>query len=52
MKVGRPDLASDVKRVQAMRIHLGDGFPLMVDANMKWTVEEAIRARAPCNPTT
>ena len=44
MKVGRPDLASDVARVQAMRKHLGDGFPLMADANMKWTVEEAIRA--------
>jgi len=50
MKVGRPDLASDVKRVQAMRIHLGDGFPLMVDANMKWTVEEAIRAARALQP--
>ena len=29
MKVGRPDLASDVGRVAAMRKHLGDGFPLM-----------------------
>ncbi len=27
-----------------MRGHLGDEFPLMVDANMKWTVDEAIRA--------
>jgi L-alanine-DL-glutamate epimerase-like enolase superfamily enzyme len=44
MKVGRPDLASDVARVKAMRGHLGEGFPLMADANMKWTVEEAIRA--------
>src|SRR5919201_482211 len=44
MKVGRPDLASDVARVRAMRAHLGEGFPLMADANMKWTVEEAIRA--------
>jgi L-alanine-DL-glutamate epimerase-like enolase superfamily enzyme len=44
MKAGRPDLKSDVARVAAMRQHLGDGFPLMVDANMKWTVEEAIRA--------
>jgi L-alanine-DL-glutamate epimerase-like enolase superfamily enzyme len=44
MKVGRPDLASDVARVRAMRGHLGDGFPLMADANMKWTVEEAVRA--------
>jgi L-alanine-DL-glutamate epimerase-like enolase superfamily enzyme len=44
MKVGRKRLAEDVERVAAMRKHLGDGFPLMVDANMKWTVDEAIRA--------
>ena len=35
---------------QAMREHLGDGFPLMVDANMKWTVEEAIRAARALQP--
>jgi L-alanine-DL-glutamate epimerase-like enolase superfamily enzyme len=50
MKVGRPDLASDIARVRAMREHLGDGFPLMVDANMKWTVEEAIRAARALQP--
>ena len=44
MKVGRPVLAEDVERVRAMRAHLGDGFPLMVDANMRWSVDEAIRA--------
>ena len=44
MKVGRPDLASDVARVRAMRDHLGQDFPLMADANMKWTVEQAVRA--------
>jgi L-alanine-DL-glutamate epimerase-like enolase superfamily enzyme len=44
MKVGRKRLAEDVERVKAMRAHLGEGFPLMVDANMKWTVDEAIRA--------
>jgi L-alanine-DL-glutamate epimerase-like enolase superfamily enzyme len=27
-----------------MREHLGRGFPLMADANMKWSVDEAIRA--------
>src|SRR3954470_11561352 len=42
MKVGRKRLSDDLERVQAMRGHLGDGFPLMVDANMKWTVDEAI----------
>ena len=44
MKVGRARLAEDVERVRAMRGHLGDGFPLMVDANMKWTADQAIRA--------
>lgn len=47
MKVGRARMAEDVERVAAMRRHLGDGFPLMADANMTWTVDEAIRrARA------
>ena len=50
MKVGRPDLASDVARVKAMRSHLGEGFPLMADANMKWSVEEAIRAAKAFQP--
>jgi L-alanine-DL-glutamate epimerase-like enolase superfamily enzyme len=42
MKVGRKNLFEDVERVAAMRQHLGQGFPLMVDANMKWGVDEAI----------
>ena len=44
MKVGRPQLHDDVGRVKAMREHLGADFPLMVDANMRWGVDEAIRA--------
>jgi L-alanine-DL-glutamate epimerase-like enolase superfamily enzyme len=44
MKVGRPSLHDDVERVGAMRAHLGRGFPLMVDANMRWSVDDAIRA--------
>ena len=50
MKVGRARLAEDVARVKAMREHLGDGFPLMVDANMKWGVDEAIRAARALQP--
>ncbi|MBM3647316.1 MAG: mandelate racemase/muconate lactonizing enzyme family protein [Alphaproteobacteria bacterium] len=46
-KVGRERLQEDVERIRAMRRHLGDDFPLMVDANMKWSADEAIRrARA------
>jgi L-alanine-DL-glutamate epimerase-like enolase superfamily enzyme len=44
MKVGRARLSEDLERVQAMRAHLGPDFPLMLDANMRWTVDEAIRA--------
>ena len=44
MKVGRPKLSEDVARVQAMRALLGEDFPLMVDANMRWSADEAIRA--------
>jgi L-alanine-DL-glutamate epimerase-like enolase superfamily enzyme len=44
MKVGRPRLREDVERVRAMRAHLGPDVPLMVDANMRWTADEAIRA--------
>ncbi len=44
MKVGRERLSEDVAKVRAMREFLGDGFPLMADANMKWSVDGAIRA--------
>jgi L-alanine-DL-glutamate epimerase-like enolase superfamily enzyme len=44
MKVGRPRLRDDVERVGAMRRHLGPDVPLMVDANMRWTADEAVRA--------
>lgn len=44
MKVGRPQLAEDVERVTSMRELLGPDIPLMVDANMRWSVDEAITA--------
>jgi L-alanine-DL-glutamate epimerase-like enolase superfamily enzyme len=44
MKVGRVRLSEDVTRVAAMRKKLGDGFPLMADANMGWSVDAAVRA--------
>jgi L-alanine-DL-glutamate epimerase-like enolase superfamily enzyme len=50
MKVGRERLGEDVTRVKAMRGHLGEEFPLMVDANMKWTVDQAIRAARALQP--
>lgn len=44
MKVGRDQLSEDVERVQAMRDCLGPDVVLMVDANMRWTVSDAVRA--------
>ena len=50
MKVGRERLSEDVEKVATMRGHLGAEFPLMVDANMKWTADEAIRAARALQP--
>jgi L-alanine-DL-glutamate epimerase-like enolase superfamily enzyme len=44
MKVGRTRLSEDIARVAAVRELLGPDVPLMVDANMRWSVSEAIRA--------
>ena len=44
MKVGRERLREDIARVAAVRELIGPDIPLMVDANMRWTVEQACRA--------
>ncbi len=44
MKVGMAHLRQDLERVAAVRELLGPDIPLMVDANMRWSVETAIRA--------
>jgi len=36
LKVGQPDCALDIQRVAAVRQHLGDQVPIMVDANQQW----------------
>lgn len=36
LKVGQPDWRTDIARVTAVREHLGDDVPLMVDANQQW----------------
>jgi L-alanine-DL-glutamate epimerase-like enolase superfamily enzyme len=43
IKVGHPDSAVDLARVTAVREHLGDGVPLMVDANQQWDRTTALR---------
>lgn len=44
MKVGRPRLAEDLERVAAVRALVGPDVALLVDANMRWDVNGAIRA--------
>ncbi len=44
IKVGKEQLDEDVERVAAVRKFIGNDIDLMVDANMKWTVAESIRA--------
>lgn len=42
IKVGLPDSAEDLRRVRAVREHIGDA-PLMVDANQQWDRTTALR---------
>ena len=43
IKVGRPHLAEDTRRLTAVRDAMGDDFEIMVDANQGFTLSEAIR---------
>ncbi|MBV1706219.1 MAG: mandelate racemase/muconate lactonizing enzyme family protein [Hyphomicrobiales bacterium] len=43
LKVGQPDWRRDLERVAKVRAHLGDDFPLMVDANQQWDRPSAMR---------
>jgi L-alanine-DL-glutamate epimerase-like enolase superfamily enzyme len=43
IKVGQPDFAVDLKRLEAVRAHLGDRAALMVDANQQWDRHTALR---------
>lgn len=36
LKVGQPDGALDIRRLEAVREHLGDTASIMVDANQQW----------------
>jgi L-alanine-DL-glutamate epimerase-like enolase superfamily enzyme len=43
IKVGKPHVSEDMKRLHAVRRAIGDSLELMVDANQGFTVAEAIR---------
>lgn len=42
IKVGHPERATDMRRLEAVRRHIGD-MPLMVDANQQWDRATALR---------
>lgn len=44
VKVGSPDLADDVRRIAAVREVLGPDRFLAIDANQRWTLDQAERA--------
>ncbi|GAB3553554.1 mandelate racemase/muconate lactonizing enzyme family protein [Arthrobacter tumbae] len=43
IKVGLPDSSEDLRRVAAVREHIGPDVPLMVDANQQWDRATALR---------
>jgi L-alanine-DL-glutamate epimerase-like enolase superfamily enzyme len=43
VKVGRPHVAEDARRLRAVRKAVGDDFDVMTDANQGFLVDEAIR---------
>jgi L-alanine-DL-glutamate epimerase-like enolase superfamily enzyme len=43
IKVGQPDWRADLRRVAAVREHIGADVPLMVDANQQWDRPTAMR---------
>ncbi|MDX3109231.1 L-talarate/galactarate dehydratase [Nonomuraea angiospora] len=43
IKVGQPDTKEDLRRLTAVREHLGEDVPLMVDANQQWDRPTALR---------
>jgi L-alanine-DL-glutamate epimerase-like enolase superfamily enzyme len=44
IKIGRDSIAQECERIAAVREFLGPDKKLMVDVNMKWSVEKALRA--------
>ncbi|MEQ4718610.1 mandelate racemase/muconate lactonizing enzyme family protein [Nonomuraea sp. B19D2] len=43
IKVGQPDTREDLRRLAAVREHIGGDVPLMVDANQQWDRATALR---------
>ncbi len=43
IKIGRPHVSEDYRRLAAVRAALGSGYDIMTDANQGFTLDEAIR---------
>jgi L-alanine-DL-glutamate epimerase-like enolase superfamily enzyme len=43
VKVGRPHVAEDMRRLSAVREQVGDAWEIMTDANQGFTLDEAVR---------
>ncbi|WP_090760883.1 L-talarate/galactarate dehydratase [Nonomuraea maritima] len=43
IKIGQPDMREDLRRLAAVRDHIGPDTPLMVDANQQWDRVSALR---------
>ncbi len=43
IKIGRPSLSEDAKRLEAVRKAVGDDFEIMTDANQGFSLSEAVR---------
>lgn len=43
LKVGQPETRVDLDRLEAVREHLGEEIPLMIDANQQWDRPTALR---------
>lgn len=50
IKIGRESIAEECERIAAVREFLGPEKKLMVDVNMKWSVEKAIKAARAFEP--
>jgi len=50
MKVGKPDLEEDCRRLAAVREAVGPGYPVMIDANGRWNLPAARRAMGRFSP--
>ncbi len=50
VKIGKPSAAEDVRRIELLRLAVGDEFDILTDCNQVFTVDEAIRRASMLEP--